>query len=104
MDEITSILRKMPNNKAVGPDGFSVEFFKSAWSVCENDILESVRQFFRDGRMPRGINSTYLALIPKVNNPSAPHEYRPISCCNIIYKIISSILANRLKMVLPRWI
>ncbi|CAM8939676.1 unnamed protein product [Rhodiola kirilowii] len=51
--------------------------------------------------MPTGINSTYLALVPKINNPSSPSEFRPIGCCNVIYKIIASILANRLKPVLP---
>ncbi|KAL9677362.1 hypothetical protein QQ045_005591 [Rhodiola kirilowii] len=64
MDEVVSVLKKMPTNKATSPDGFSVEFFKASWNVCGKDILKSVTQFFRDGRMPKGINSTYLALIP----------------------------------------
>ncbi|KAL9675615.1 hypothetical protein QQ045_003817 [Rhodiola kirilowii] len=49
--------------------------------------------------MPTGINSTFLALIPKVSNASSPNEFRPISCCNVVYKIISSLLASRLKQV-----
>ncbi|KAL9666022.1 hypothetical protein QQ045_000344 [Rhodiola kirilowii] len=104
MNEVISALKQMSSNKAAGPDDFSVEFFKASWNVCGKDILESVRQFFRDGRMPKGINSTYLALIPKVKNSSTPQDYRPISCCNIIYKIISSILVRRLKQILPRLI
>ncbi|KAL9686789.1 hypothetical protein QQ045_031182 [Rhodiola kirilowii] len=102
MDEVVSVLKKMSTNTATGPDGFSVEFFKASKNMCGKDILELVRQFFRDGRMPKGITSTYLALILKVNNPNAPYEYKPISCCNIIYKIISSILASRLRLILPR--
>lgn len=50
--------------------------------------------------MPNGINSTYLALIPKIKNANDPKDFRPISCFNIIYKILASILANRLKPVL----
>ncbi|KAL9679385.1 hypothetical protein QQ045_017244 [Rhodiola kirilowii] len=71
MDEITSIIRKMPNNKAVGPDSFSIEFFKSAWSVCGNDILESVWQFFRDGRMPRVVE----VLARRLNNLSLDKKF-----------------------------
>ncbi|KAL9682840.1 hypothetical protein QQ045_014650 [Rhodiola kirilowii] len=101
MEEIFQVVKSLPNNKATGPNGFNAEFFQASWNTCGKDILESIRQFFRDGKMPTGINSTYLALVPKINNPSSHSEFRPIGCCNVIYKIIASILANRLKPVLP---
>jgi hypothetical protein len=50
----------------------------------------------------RDINSTFIALIPKIKNPTSVTEFRPISLCNVIYKIISKILANRLKRILPQ--
>ncbi|KAL9691889.1 hypothetical protein QQ045_012316 [Rhodiola kirilowii] len=62
--------------------------------------MDSIRNFMLTGVMPPGINSTYLVLIPKVNNACCPVDFRPISCCNVIYKIISTLLANRLKPVL----
>lgn len=51
--------------------------------------------------MPKGVNSTILALIPKTENAERMKDFRPIACCNLLYKVISKILANRLKAVLP---
>ncbi|KAL9686472.1 hypothetical protein QQ045_023932 [Rhodiola kirilowii] len=74
--------------------------FLKPLGVCGDDIVRSINAFFRNGIMPDGINSAYLALIPKVNNASMPADFRPISCCNVLYKIVSTLLANRLKPVL----
>ena len=57
--------------------------------------------FFRSGCLLHKINCTILALVPKVPNPSSMHDYRPISCCNTIYKCISKIIATRIKRCLP---
>ncbi|KAL9661564.1 hypothetical protein QQ045_026388 [Rhodiola kirilowii] len=51
--------------------------------------------------MPVSLSSTYVALVPKNKNPNSPKDYRPINCCNVVYKIIASVLANRLKSFLP---
>ncbi|KAL9690876.1 hypothetical protein QQ045_011288 [Rhodiola kirilowii] len=99
-NEVAEVVKNLPPCKAAGPDGYNAEFFKASWGVCGDDIVRSIRAFFRSGIMPDGINSAYLALIPKVNNASMPTEFRPISCCNVLYKIVSTILANRLKPVL----
>lgn len=48
-----------------------------------------------------GLNATFIALIPKEAQPSAPDKYMPIALCNIIYKIVSKIIASRLKLLLP---
>jgi hypothetical protein len=50
--------------------------------------------------MPEGLNSTNIALIPKVNSPSTTTEFRPISLCNVLYKLVSKVLAYRLKKIL----
>lgn len=68
------------------------------------DFIVAVHSFFDKGFLPKGINSTILALIPKKTEAIEMKDYRPISCCNVLYKVISKLLANRLKRVLPKFI
>lgn len=103
-EEIKSVLFKMPGSKAPGPDGYTMKFFKEAWEVVGEDITVAVQSFFIKGFLPKGLNSTILALVPKKQEAKVMKDYRPISCCNILYKLISKILANRLKSILPKCI
>lgn len=91
----------MPRNKAPGPDGFSVEFFQATWSILGKDFVVAIQSFFLKEFLPKGVNTTILALIPKKAEARFKKDYRPISCCNVMYKVISKILANRLKDILP---
>lgn len=99
--EIFKVLNSMKRNKSPGPDGFNVNFFLSSWDIVGPDFLKAVHFFFSASRLTKGINSTALALIPKCPNPSSMADFRPISCCNTIYKCIAKIISNRLKEVLP---
>jgi hypothetical protein len=65
------------------------------------EVCEAVFHFFETGSLDSEINATNIALIPKTCNPVCVTDFRPISLCNVVYKIISKILANRLKVVLP---
>ncbi|KAL1220384.1 Secreted RxLR effector protein 78 [Cardamine amara subsp. amara] len=94
----------MPGNKSPWPDGFTCEFFKEAWQIVGKDVVVAVQSFFVKGFLPKGLNTTILALIPKKFQSESMKDYQPISCCNVIYKVISKILANRLKQVLPKFI
>ncbi|XP_056842893.1 uncharacterized protein LOC130495512 [Raphanus sativus] len=94
----------MASDKSPGPDGFTCEFYKSAWPVIGNDFVIAVQSFFTKGFLPKGVNSTILALIPKKDDATKMGDYRPISCCNVLYKVLSKILANRLKQILPKFI
>ena len=103
-EEIREVLFKMLRNKSPGPDGYTVEFFIEAWQVIGNDVTVAVQSFFLKGFLPKGLNSTILALIPKKEEAKVMKDYRPISCCNVLYKIISKLIANRLRGVLPKFI
>ena len=102
--EIKHVLFAMASNKSPGPDGFTCEFYKAAWDIVGEDFVIAVKSFFKTGFLPKGINSTILALMPKKKDSKTMKDYRPISCCNVIYKVISKILANRLKLILPKFI
>lgn len=100
-DLILKTLKTMKKNKSPGPDGFTVEFFLTTWDIVGPCFCEAIISFFETSTMHRGINSTSIALIPKVQNLTAMGDFRPISLCSIAYKCIAKIIANRIKNVLP---
>ena len=97
-EEIKNAIFSMNDSKAPGPYGFASLFYKKAWSIVGSDVIEAVMSFFNSGCILREINCTIIALVPKVPNPESLHDYRPISCCNTIYKCISKIIASRIKL------
>ena len=69
--------------------------------IVGNDVCAAVKSFFESGRLLKEFNCTAITLVPKSSTPSKLSDYRPISCCNIIYKSISGVLAQRMKGILP---
>ncbi|GJS42093.1 putative RNA-directed DNA polymerase, eukaryota, reverse transcriptase zinc-binding domain protein [Tanacetum coccineum] len=97
-DEIKSVMFSMGDDRAPGHDGFTAAFFKKAWDVVGGDITCAIRDFFfSNGKLLKELNHTIISLIPKVTTPARINDYRPISCCNVLYKCISKIIANRVK-------
>lgn len=94
--EIKATEFAMKNEKAPGPDGFPIEFFKESWSIVGADVLATIRNFFHSGRLLQSANAAITTLVPKKVNPLKMGDFRPISYCNLIYKCITKILANRL--------
>eukprot|EP00253_Pinus_taeda_P035515 PITA_35515 len=101
MEEVEDIVRNMKRNKAPGPDGYTVEFFQAGWKFLAIEVLEVVEEARINQRIWPGINSTLLTLIPKTNQAEQADGFRPIALCNVIYKIVASIVAQRLKLILP---
>jgi hypothetical protein len=90
----------MPNGKALGPDGFTVEFFKACWEIVRKDVYRVVEDSRRSFSILKALNDTMITLIPKENESKTPDRYRPITLCNVVYKIISKVIENRLKPLL----
>ncbi|GLT98877.1 hypothetical protein SLE2022_163520 [Rubroshorea leprosula] len=100
IEEIEEGLKDCDGSKAPGPDGFNFNFIKFAWSTVKDDFVSFLMDFHRNGRLVNGLNSSFLALIPKKLNPEQFKEYRPISLIGCLYKLLAKVLANRLKMVM----
>ena len=100
-EEIRHALFSIPDDKAPGPDGYTSLFFKRAWGIIGGDFTAAIRYFFSSGHLPKCVNATRITLIPKVENPRSLSDFRPISCCNVLYKCITKIVASRFREILP---
>lgn len=72
-------------------------FFQQFWNIVKGDLIAAISSFFHSGNLLKSINETVITLIPKVDAPILVSQFRPISLCNVIYRVISKILVNRLK-------
>jgi len=88
--------------KSPGPDGVNLGFIKDFWEEVKGDVMRFISYFHKNGKLTRGINSTFIALIPKVDSPHRLNDFRPIALVGSLYKILSKVLANRLRMVIGR--
>ncbi|GJX01698.1 RNA-directed DNA polymerase, eukaryota, reverse transcriptase zinc-binding domain protein [Tanacetum coccineum] len=102
--EIKDVMFSIGDNKAPGPDGFFAKFFKKAWHIAGKDVCRVVKEFFSNGQLLGELNATIISLVLKIESPFKVSEFRPIACCDVVYKCISKIITGRNKGCLDKLI
>jgi hypothetical protein len=75
---------------------------KDVWTELQADLMRFMAEFHRNGKLMKGINATFITLIPKVDNPQRLNDFRTISLVGSLYKILAKVLANRLRLVIGK--
>nr|GEW11214.1 RNA-directed DNA polymerase, eukaryota [Tanacetum cinerariifolium] len=99
-EEIKKAVWDCGGERAPGPDGFTFKFVTTFWDLIEDDVIRFVQEFYHSSYFPKGCNSFFIDLIPKISNAKFVLDFRPISLIGCQYKIIGKILANRLSKVI----
>ena len=99
--DIKDAFFSIPNFKSPGPDGFNSGFYKATWHKIRPMMCAAVREFFYKGSMPIYISETKSIMLPKVPHPQSVTDFRPMSCYNVIYKVITKLIGQRVKEILP---
>ena len=95
-EEIELTIFQLRPYKAPRLDGIPAFFYQEYWDLVKYDIFNYVQAFFHSGSLLKTLNQTFITLIPKNSCPDNVNHFRPISLCNVIFKVISKILVNRL--------
>ena len=99
--EVKQAINQMAPLKAPRPDGMPPLFYQHYWNLIIDDISNTMLHYLNSTTLPEQLNHTFITLIPKKKNPEFAFEFRPISLCNVLYKIFSKVLANKLKKIFP---
>jgi hypothetical protein len=86
--------------KSPRPDEINFGFYEDFWEDLQCDVMRFISEFHRNGKLTKGLNSTFIALVPKIDNPRRLNDFRPISLVGSLYKILGKVLANRLRLVI----
>ncbi|XP_019157468.1 PREDICTED: uncharacterized protein LOC109154044 [Ipomoea nil] len=100
--EVKAALFSMAPKKAPGPDGMSPAFYQHFWPVLGHDMAVFILQCVASQRLPEGLNESNIVLLPKKKVPERVTDLRPIALCNVVYKVLAKMLANRLKICLEQ--
>ncbi|KAF5480159.1 hypothetical protein F2P56_000925 [Juglans regia] len=101
VDEVSRAMKEMHPSKAPGPDGMPPLFFQQYWPKIGNSIFAAVLHALNSSDSPQVVNHTYIIMVPKKKNLVRVNDFRPNSLYNVIYKLISKVIANKIKYVLP---
>lgn len=98
--EIDRIVKEMPSDKASGPDGFNAKFLKTCWHIIKEDFYQLFDDFYNGQISLLAINSSFITLIPKINNPVHANDFRPISLLNSVLKLLTKLMSKRLQAII----
>eukprot|EP00253_Pinus_taeda_P033955 PITA_33955 len=101
-EEVEAAMKSMGKDKSPSPDGWTVELFLHFFDLIGSDMADVVEESRLRGEIYKPFNATFIALIPKKDAPESFEDFRPISLCNCIYKIIAKVIATRLVPILSR--
>ncbi|XP_019435137.1 PREDICTED: uncharacterized protein LOC109341648 [Lupinus angustifolius] len=99
-EEIRLAVWSCVGDKSLGPDGFNFRFFQEFWEVVKKDIILFIKEFHVNDKLLKGLNSSFIALIPKINCPNKIQDYMPIFLVGSLYNFLAKILSSRLKGVM----
>jgi len=100
LEEVKQAVWDCDSYKSPGPNSINFGFLKEFWDLIKDDFMRFMVEFHRNGKLTKGVNSTFIALIPKVNSLQRLNDYRPISMVGCMYKVLAKVLANRLRGVM----
>ena len=100
-DEVLQALHQMAPLTTPSPNGMSPIFYKSFWHIVGGDITAAILVALNLGIILESINTTFISLIPKIPNHKKVSDFRLINLCNVFYKLITKVLVNRLRLILP---
>ncbi|KAH1056166.1 hypothetical protein J1N35_034231 [Gossypium stocksii] len=103
-EEIKKALFDMAPLKAPGSDGFHAHFFQSQWDLVRGTVCERVQGIFTGNKIEDELNNTLIMLIPKKDCPEDFSQFQPISLCSVMYKLVIKVIANRFRVVFPKFI
>ena len=96
-NEVERALKQMEPLKSPGPDGMPPLFYQNYWSLVGTNVKEAILLYLNSGSLPKSLGHSFITLILKVKNLEYISQYRPISLTNVLYRVFSKVLANRLK-------
>jgi hypothetical protein len=100
-EEVDQALRDTPVGKSLGPDHFTANFFHHYWDMIREEVWEIIEDSRRSRQVLPSLNATFLALIPKENKVTTLNHFRPVALCNVIYKLLTKVIAKCLKIIIP---
>ncbi|XP_042029875.1 uncharacterized protein LOC121776773 [Salvia splendens] len=101
-EEVKNTVFDIYGDSAPGPDGFTALFYQACWATVGPDVVAAIGQVFGGAYLPRSVTATSIVLIPKKPVPESWSDYRPISLCNVVNKIITKIMSKRMTGLLPK--